>query len=192
MQTLANHTLGSLSLAITGSIWTNLAVVFFLAVCVMMILVVLIQRPQGGGLSGAFGAGGGGSGAGQTAFGTKTGDVLTYTTIAVFVIYLLVAIVLNFATRPSTAGANPEPTLVTPGQPVETSDQSEGQNEAQNEGQSEGGDPAAEPAGEPSAPEPSSAPAGEPAAESPTEAPAPATTGDEPEIDPASAELPPG
>jgi preprotein translocase subunit SecG len=63
-----------------------------------MILLILIQRPQGGGLSGAFGAGGG---AGQTAFGTKTGDVLTMVTIAIFVLFLVAAIVLNFAARPS-------------------------------------------------------------------------------------------
>ena len=67
---------------------------------IAMILLVLIQRPQGGGLSGAFGAGGGSGGAGQTAFGTKTGDVLTGATITIFVLFLVTAIVLNFATRP--------------------------------------------------------------------------------------------
>lgn len=95
---------------------TNLLVVFFLIVCVSMILIVLIQRPQGGGLSGAFGAGGAGQGAGQTAFGTKTGDVLTWGTVSVFVIYLLVAIALNFVARPDTTGAAIEPTLDDPAQ----------------------------------------------------------------------------
>lgn len=93
---------------------TNLLVVFFLVVCVAMILIVLIQRPQGGGLSGAFGAGGAGQGAGQTAFGTKTGDVLTWGTVSVFVIYVLVAIGLNFAARPDTSRATTTPTLVDP------------------------------------------------------------------------------
>jgi len=68
---------------------TGLLVGAFLIVCVIMMLVVLIQRPQGGGLSGAFGAGG--SGAGQTAFGTKTGDALTYATIGMFLLYLAFA-----------------------------------------------------------------------------------------------------
>ena len=79
---------------------TNVLVGVFLVVSIAMILLVLIQRPQGGGLSGAFGAGGGGGGAGQTAFGTKTGDVLTGATITIFVLFLVTAIVLNFATRP--------------------------------------------------------------------------------------------
>lgn len=95
---------------------TNLLVVFFLIVCVSMILIVLIQRPQGGGLSGAFGAGGAGQGAGQTAFGTKTGDVLTWGTVSVFVIYVLVAIGLNFVARPDTTGATTVPTLDDPAQ----------------------------------------------------------------------------
>lgn len=95
---------------------TNLLVVFFLLVCVSMILIVLIQRPQGGGLSGAFGAGGAGQGAGQTAFGTKTGDVLTWGTVSVFVVYLFVAVGLNFIARPDTSRADPNPALVAPGE----------------------------------------------------------------------------
>ena len=84
----------------------SLFVFLFLAVCVVLILTVLIQRPQGGGLSGAFGAGGGGSG--QTAFGAKTGDALTIATISIFILFLLCAIGLNFAARPAN--------LDTPGQ----------------------------------------------------------------------------
>ncbi len=78
----------------------SLLTVFFLLVCLAMILIILIQRPQGGGLSGAFGAGGG---SGQTAFGAKTGDVLTIVTIAIFILYLATAIGLNFAVRPPEA-----------------------------------------------------------------------------------------
>ena len=81
----------------------SLLVMAFLIVCIALILIVLIQRPQGGGLSGAFGAGGG---AGQTAFGTKTGDVLTLVTIGIFVLFLLMAIGLNFAARPTEGTAN--------------------------------------------------------------------------------------
>ncbi len=77
----------------------SLLVLGFVVVCVVLILTVLIQRPQGGGLSGAFGAGGG---SGQTAFGTKTGDALTIATIAMFVIFVLFAIGLNFAARPES------------------------------------------------------------------------------------------
>ncbi len=92
-------------------------IAMFLFVCVIMVLTVLIQKPQGGGLASAFG---GGVSAGQTAFGTKTGDALTVFTIAVFVAYLALAIVLNFATRPYVAPAqNDVIESGTPGVPSE-------------------------------------------------------------------------
>jgi preprotein translocase subunit SecG len=101
---------------------TNLLIGVFLIICVVMILTVLIQRPQGGGLSGAFGAGGsGGGGAGQTAFGTKTGDVLTWATITIFVLFLVFAIVLNFATRPQVAPAS-QPIITLPAGEAESVD----------------------------------------------------------------------
>jgi len=72
-----------------------LLIVLFVVVSIMMILVVLIQKPQGGGLSGAFGASA--DGAGQTAFGAKTGDVLTVVTVAIFLVFLVVSIALNLS-----------------------------------------------------------------------------------------------
>src|SRR5690348_9560828 len=103
----------------------GLVTVLFLAVCLLMVLTVLIQKPQGGGLAGAFGSG---AGSGQTAFGTKTGDALTVFTIIVFVLYLIFAVVLNFAAKPgaitsgttatSTAPANGTPPSGTPAAPA--------------------------------------------------------------------------
>jgi len=87
-----------------GQIGIALLVVLFLLISLGMILVVLIQRPQGGGLSGAFGAGGG---SGQSAFGARTGDALTISTIVVFVAFLGVAIALNFVLRPSETSTQP-------------------------------------------------------------------------------------
>lgn len=85
-----------LSLAAAG--WLiGILTVLFMVVCVVLILTVLIQRPQGGGLAGAFGSG---AGSGQTAFGTKTGDALTIFTIIVFVLFIGAAIGLNYAARP--------------------------------------------------------------------------------------------
>jgi len=52
-------------------------------VCVLLVLLVLIQKGRGGGLSGAFGGAGG-----NTAFGAKTGDVLTWVTSAFFLLFL--------------------------------------------------------------------------------------------------------
>ena len=74
----------------------------FLLMCVLLVLTVLIQRPQGGGLAGAFG---GAAGSGQTAFGAKTGDALTVATITMFAIYILLAIGLNYALAPAAAPA---------------------------------------------------------------------------------------
>ncbi len=76
----------------------GLSVVGFLLISVLMILIVLVQRPQGGGLSGAFGASSGGSG--QTAFGAKTGDALTIATITIFVLFIVTSVAINFAVRP--------------------------------------------------------------------------------------------
>lgn len=88
-----------LSLAASG--WLiGILTVLFMVVCVILILTVLIQRPQGGGLAGAFGSG---AGSGQTAFGTKTGDALTIFTIIVFVVFIGAAIGLNYAAQPEEA-----------------------------------------------------------------------------------------
>ncbi len=81
-----------------------LLVILFMGVCVLMILTVLIQKPQGGGLAGAFGSG---AGSGQTAFGAKTGDALTIATIIMFCIFVLGAVGLNYLTRPPSGTATP-------------------------------------------------------------------------------------
>lgn len=117
-----NHSISTVAdvttLGAISPVMTNLLVGLFLLVSIVMILLVLIQRPQGGGLSGAFGAGGGG-GAGQTAFGTKTGDVLTWATIGIFICFLVFAIILNFATRPASSSQT-QPVITAP-VPADTS-----------------------------------------------------------------------
>ena len=62
----------------------------FIFVCFFLVLLILIQKGRGGGLASAFGGGGG-----NTAFGSKTGDVLTWTTSIVFGVFLLLAVALN-------------------------------------------------------------------------------------------------
>src|SRR3954471_1874219 len=62
----------------------------FILVCILLIMLVLIQKGRGGGLASAFGGGGG-----NTAFGSKTGDVLTWATSVVFGIFLVLAIAMN-------------------------------------------------------------------------------------------------
>src|SRR6476661_961615 len=99
----------------TALFWITL--VLFMTVCIIMILLVLIQKGRGGGLSSAFGGGGG-----NTAFGSKTGDVLTWATSIVFGVFILLAVAANlFATATHTqrqtvpAAATPAPA---PGSPL--------------------------------------------------------------------------
>lgn len=95
-----------------------------------LIGVILLQRGKGVGLSGAFGGAGG-----HTAFGAKTGDVLTWITIVGAVVVLGGAVVLNYIFVPytpfSATAAQPAPVLpavptegtstpVPPGTPVES------------------------------------------------------------------------
>jgi preprotein translocase subunit SecG len=68
--------------------WVIMPVFLFLSF--IMILLVLIQKGRGGGLSGAFGGSGG-----NTAFGAKTGDVLTWATSIVFALFVALAAILN-------------------------------------------------------------------------------------------------
>jgi preprotein translocase subunit SecG len=94
------------TLAFTWPGWlVGIIIALFLFVCVILVLAVLIQKPQGGGLASAFG---GGASAGQTAFGTKTGDALTVVTISVFALYLLLAIILNYAAQPQVVSPEPQ------------------------------------------------------------------------------------
>jgi preprotein translocase subunit SecG len=66
---------------------------FFVVICLFMMLVILIQKPKGGGLSGAFG----GAGSAQSVMGAKTGEFLTWFTVACFVLFLLLAMGLTWA-----------------------------------------------------------------------------------------------
>ncbi|MSR68966.1 MAG: preprotein translocase subunit SecG [Phycisphaerales bacterium] len=94
--------------------WFSILIVLFILSSVVLVLVILVQRPQGGGLAQAFGgASGGGS---DTAFGGRTGDVLTYITMGSFAFYLLVAIGLNVIdNQNSIGGVATEEQMVEPG-----------------------------------------------------------------------------
>lgn len=64
-----------------------LMIVLFL-LAIFLIVLVLIQRGKGGGLAGALGGMGG-----QSAFGTKAGDLFTRVTIGVAAAWILLCIV---------------------------------------------------------------------------------------------------
>ena len=73
--------------------WFWIATVIFILVSAALVLIILVQRPTGGGLAGAFG-GAGGSGT-DTVFGGRIGDALTWATVIAFSVYLLLAIALT-------------------------------------------------------------------------------------------------
>jgi preprotein translocase subunit SecG len=80
-----------------------LSITLFMLVCLILILLILIQKGRGGGLASAFGGGGG-----STAFGSKTGDVLTWATSIVFGVFLLLAVILSIlADRRNQSGSLP-------------------------------------------------------------------------------------
>ncbi len=81
------------------------AEVLFVLISVVLILVILIQKGRGGGLSGALG---GGMASGL--LGSKTGDFLTWATIVVVGVFLLLAVVLAKFDRPRIGGYGAEPT----------------------------------------------------------------------------------
>lgn len=87
--------------------WT--VMVLFIIVCLLMIMLVLIQKGRGGGLSSAFGGGGG-----NTAFGSKTGDVLTWTTSILFGVFLLLAVTLNLMANQRQASRTPPAATAAP------------------------------------------------------------------------------
>lgn len=95
----------------------------FIALTVGLILVILVQRPQGGGLSGAFGAG---SGSTQSAFGAKTGDVLTLVTVAVFTALIIVACGLGLVQRRNWGGTANNVRIAAPPEKLKTELQEDG------------------------------------------------------------------
>lgn len=69
--------------------------VMFFVTCILLILIVLLQKGRGGGLGAAFG------GAGSSAFGARTGDVLTWVTIVLTAMFLLLAVGTTMVFRPT-------------------------------------------------------------------------------------------
>ena len=86
----------------------------FMVVSTVMILVILMQRPKGGGLSAAFG--GSSAGSADSLLGGRVGDTLTWVTVVAFVLYLGLAISLNMSAGPGAAD------VAGPAEAVEASD----------------------------------------------------------------------
>ncbi len=82
-------------------------ITLFVIVCVLLIIVVLLQKGRGGGLGAAFG------GLGSSAFGTRVGDVFTWVTIVLTATFLLLAIGTTMYFRPKAETVE-TPTLTPP------------------------------------------------------------------------------
>jgi preprotein translocase subunit SecG len=63
----------------------------------VLVLIILMQKGRGGGLSSAFG------GIGNTLLGTKTGDFLTWVTISIVTVWLLLSIAAVKWFKPTTS-----------------------------------------------------------------------------------------
>lgn len=81
-----------MNLTLLGAIplYAQILAVILIIVSILLIILVLLQKGRGGGLSAAFGGAGG-----QSAFGSKTGDVFTWATIVVVGLFLLLCIFLT-------------------------------------------------------------------------------------------------
>ena len=85
------------SLLAVGFFMKFIAVLFVLS-AIVLILVVLIQKGKGGGLGAAFSGG-----AASNIFGSKTGDFLTWVTIAVVAVFLFLAIIMDKNYKPKAS-----------------------------------------------------------------------------------------
>jgi len=73
----------------------NVVAALFVLCCAVLILIILIQKGRGGGLSGAFGGG-----MASGILGSKTGDFLTWVTIVLAGVFLTLAVVMGKFYKP--------------------------------------------------------------------------------------------
>lgn len=95
-----------------GSWFSGLYCLLLALTGLFLILLILVQRGRGGGLSGAFGGAGG-----QSAFGTKAGDTFTRITIGVASLWIVLCILgAKFAGKqaPGLMSADPSQPMAAP------------------------------------------------------------------------------
>ena len=96
------------------SFFMNLVAIVFVICAVVLMLVVLIQKGKGGGLGAAFGGG-----LASGILGSKTGDFLTWVTIAMVGVFLTLAVVMAKFYKPGIGdfgAGQPQPTQQLPAQ----------------------------------------------------------------------------
>jgi protein translocase SecG subunit len=80
----------------------SVAAVLFLICSVVLILIILIQKGKGGGLGAAFGGG-----LASGILGSKTGDFLTWVTISLVSVFLILAVVMAKFYKPTISDFGP-------------------------------------------------------------------------------------
>lgn len=109
--------------------------VLFILICPLIVLIVLMQDPKGGGLAGVLGGAGGSS-----AFGAKTADVVMKVTVVLGIAFFLLSIVLGITLKGGKLGTT---TVLSPDEaPVTAPVEAGGTDEAETTGE-----PPAPPAG---------------------------------------------
>lgn len=87
-------------LVLFGDIGLTFLGFLLFGVSLFMMMLILVQRGKGGGLTGALGGMGG-----QSAFGSKAGDVFTRITVGTAVFWILLCILtIQFYNRPPSSG----------------------------------------------------------------------------------------
>ena len=87
-----------------ASLWHVAFGVLMCVTAIFLMLIVLVQRGRGGGLAGAFGGAGG-----QSAFGTKAGDLFTRITIGVATFWICLCVAALWALGPTASRFGDEP-----------------------------------------------------------------------------------
>lgn len=82
---------------------------FIVLVSLLLMGLILLQKNRGSGLSGAFGGVGG-----HTAFGTKTGDFLTWVTVGLAGVFIVLSITAVFVFERAVAPATAAPAAPSP------------------------------------------------------------------------------
>jgi preprotein translocase subunit SecG len=119
-----------------GSVWHFVFGVSMFLVSLFLILLVLVQRGRGGGLTGALGGMGG-----QSAFGAKAGDVFTRVTMVTATIWILlcIAAILVLGSQDEWGGSGDRPGIYGAGSSGAPDDASGGDQSGGDSGEGGGG-----------------------------------------------------